>query len=242
MMTISPTIRPDLIKPIGGEQVTSASHPQVHMPHEIPRLQWSRRFPGTAASPSAARHWLQGLLPPCEAQDDLVTIAGELTANAVTHTRSGLPDGTFRIDISWTPELIRLVVGDDGASKPPRLITDSESTTGRGLLLVNGMARQWGVVGGEGGRRVWADIPQTPAVDPVDAVLAVIHHEHPEVSAWYGALTQQWWALVGYGPAAGLISAESASQLTSMLNDENREPSSGFLPDAQHRTGERRHA
>lgn len=199
--------------------MTSTSHPQAHVPPGTLRLRWSRDFPGSAASPAGARRWIRELLPPGETQDELLTIAGELTANAVTHTRSGLPGGTFSVEISWSPGLIRLIVGDRGAPTPPRLITDSDGTAGRGLLLVSEMARQWGVTGGQDGRRVWADLPQDPGADPVTAVLAVIQHQHPEATAWYGPATGQWWALLQQGAAAGLISAESPSRLTLMLDN-----------------------
>lgn len=192
--------------------MTSTSHPQVST--SVLRLQWARRFPGTAAGAAAARHWIQRLLPPSEAQDDLISIAGELTANAVTHTRSGHPDGTFGVEVSWNPELIRLTVTDQGAPSPPRLITDSVGAGGRGLFLVSQLASQWGVVGDQETRRVWAELQPDQVRDPVPAVLAVIEHQHPGSTAWYGEITGQWWAV----DERRLISADSPSQLTTALN------------------------
>lgn len=156
------------------------------------RLRWSRRFPGTPEQVARTRHWLQELLPPCQARSDLLTIASELAANAVRHTRSQLPGGTFGMNVSWSPDIVRLVVGDQGAPTPPAVVPDSDGTGGLGLLVVSKMALQWGVAGGAGGRNVWADLPWHHDGDPVPAVLAVLAHQYPDSPAWHGQGTGKW--------------------------------------------------
>lgn len=177
-------------------------------------LQWSRRFEGTPDQLAIMRRWLRELLPSCPAREDLLTIGGELAANAVTHTRSGLPGGTFSAHISWSPEIIRLVIGDQGAPKRPVVVTDSNGTGGLGLSLVSKVAQRWGVVGTENGRRVWADIAWNHGGDPIPAALEVLRHQYPEAHAWYGSDTATWWAAL---PWAGLISAQSPSLLGGQL-------------------------
>lgn len=190
---------------------------QIHPPAS-PRLRWARRFPGTAEQPARARHWIQALLPPCPARDDLITVTSELASNAVRHTRSQAPGGTFGVTVSWNPDLVRLVVSDQGSPAPPVLVTGSDGTSGLGLVLVSKLARQWGVTGGEDGRNVWADLPQDHGADPVPAVLDVLHHQYPGARAWYGEHTGRWWAAPPQGPDAdALISAESPGQLNDLL-------------------------
>lgn len=123
-----------------------------------PQLRWERRFPGTPEQPAAARHWIQALLPTGPAQEDLLTIAGELTANAIRHTRSQAPGGTFGVTVCWHPGFTRLVVSDQGSPTAPVLVTHSDGTGGLGLFVVSKLASQWGVTGGEDGHNVWADV------------------------------------------------------------------------------------
>lgn len=167
----------------GGEYMTPVSSNLT----TALRLQWSRRFAGTPRQVACARHWIQELLPSCSAQQDLVTIASELAANAVKHTRSQRQGGVFSVEISWNPDVIRLVVGDQGSPTPPVVVIDSDGIGGLGLFVVSKLAQKWGVTGGEDGRNVWADIPWNHGGDPVQAVLAVLRHQYPEASAWYGA-------------------------------------------------------
>lgn len=188
-------------------------------PSRVLHLQWSRQFPGTAEQAAGARHWMQALLPSCPARDDLLTIAGELTANAVTHTRSRHPSRTFSIEVSWSPELVRLMVGDQGSPTPPVLVTDADGTCGRGLFLVNEMALQWGVLGGSDGRRVWADVRWDRDSDPVAAVLAVLCHQFPGTHAWYGASSGKWRAALPTGDGDDVLSADTPARLNRLLTE-----------------------
>src|SRR5882724_3475105 len=103
-------------------------------------LWWSRDFPGEPPRVGQARSWVAGLLPACDALDDLLIFASELATNAVTHTRSGQPGGRFTVEVTWSPQSARVVVGDQGSHEVPvsaagngNRAADLES--GRGLLL-----------------------------------------------------------------------------------------------------------
>ena len=84
--------------------------------------------------------WLECLLPPCPARDDLMTVAVELGTNAVRHTASGSGG--------------RVAVYDAGSLKSPRVSENVLSEDGRGLLMVNALSARMGVGGNAQGRVV----------------------------------------------------------------------------------------
>ena len=112
-------------------------------------LWWSRGFPGELPLVGQARSWVAGLLPAGEPLDDLLAIASELAANAVKHTRSGDPGGRFTMDVTWSPDGARVVVGDQGSGDVPAIVASegddlADAVSGRGLLLVSVFSAAWG--------------------------------------------------------------------------------------------------
>jgi anti-sigma regulatory factor (Ser/Thr protein kinase) len=108
-----------------------------------PTYWWPRGFPGEKAQVPTMRAWMEGFLPACDALDDLLLIAAELAANAVTHTRSGQPAGQFTVDVTWSPDCARVVVGDQGSDEVPDSPGPGQpayAETGRGLLLVHSLS------------------------------------------------------------------------------------------------------
>src|ERR1700691_930218 len=83
-------------------------------------LRWRRAFPGDDAQISVLRRWLECLLPPCPARDDLMNVAVELGTNAVRHTASGI-GGQFVVEVTWWMQMTRVAVYDDGSPKSPRI-------------------------------------------------------------------------------------------------------------------------
>lgn len=129
------------------------------MPEQpAPGLRWRRILPGEEREIGQLRRWLARLLPDCPARDDVISVATELSANAVRHTASG-QGGCFGIEVTCHGTVIRVAVADRGAPTEPRLIDDPMEEYGRGLMLVHGLSVRTGVRGGERGRLVWADIP-----------------------------------------------------------------------------------
>jgi anti-sigma regulatory factor (Ser/Thr protein kinase) len=100
------------------------------------------------------RRDLTALIEGCPAADDIVLCASELAANAVTHSCSGRPGGTFalRVEIVWGGH-VRIAVDDDGG---PWIDGGSGVHCGRGLAIVTALAADWGIVTGAAGRTVWA--------------------------------------------------------------------------------------
>ncbi|WP_105971969.1 ATP-binding protein [Streptomyces geranii] len=130
---------------------------------------YQERYP---ARPEAARQarrdiaralerW--GLSHLIEVAEQIVT---ELVANAVEHT------GTATVGTSLTrtgDETVRIVVTDTSRTSPAPAAPSCDAESGRGLLLVETLAHDWGSESVHGGKRVWADLcgsgPLFPAPD-----------------------------------------------------------------------------
>jgi anti-sigma regulatory factor (Ser/Thr protein kinase) len=185
---------------------------------------WTRHFQGGPDQVRQVRHWLEDLLPECPARADLLLLASELCTNAIVHSRSGEAGGQFSVDIDWTPALTRVVVGDQGSAKVPAVSAGPVGESGRGLLLVDELADDWGTASRPHRRWVWADIrweargglplsaPGGP--DAAAAGNASTRRDFPGTSVWWGHRTSAWWAAVpGSTNAHGLICAPTKDGL-----------------------------
>ncbi|HTU74577.1 MAG TPA: ATP-binding protein [Trebonia sp.] len=177
-----------------------------------------------------ARSWIAGLLPVADPLDDLLMIVSELAGNAVKHTRSGAPDGLFTVDLAWSPDAVRLSVGDQGSGEVPalrpRTAQDEDNETGRGLFLVEALSTGWGTVGNADGHWIWADVlwpaVGSPAASPgtsasAGLALATLCRTYPGITAWYGQQTRSWWAGDLGGTQDSLMSAPSLTALSQAL-------------------------
>jgi hypothetical protein len=112
--------------------------------------------PGQVPPLVAVRQWAARALPPTEPDfvSDVQLVATELVTNAYDHA-----GGADRIRLSYDGATGRLLVEvDDGSSEPP-VRRDSGITgfRGRGLLLVDALAKAWGSCPrSDGGKTVWA--------------------------------------------------------------------------------------
>src|SRR5262245_61478010 len=121
---------------------------------DTPSRTHAHTFPGTQDQIRALRRFTRTHLP---AQPDAELIASKLGTNAIKHTRSGQPGGTFRARIhNQTDGTLRLEIDDDGGPATfGRPTLDNEG--GRGLAIVAAMSIEWGVTGDINGRTVWAE-------------------------------------------------------------------------------------
>jgi anti-anti-sigma regulatory factor/anti-sigma regulatory factor (Ser/Thr protein kinase) len=113
-------------------------------------------------SPAVARAFVQDLLgywqlalPDTTLVDRAVLLASELVTNAVVHARTEL-----RLRLELRGELLHLAVRD-GSPRLLRLVSvpDPEAEGGRGLWLVEQLARAWGVNRHpDGGKVVWCTL------------------------------------------------------------------------------------
>ncbi len=123
----------------------------------------ARTFAGTAAQAAAARRWARaavaGMAGPDAAGLAEAAIA-ELLANAVTHSRSGQPGGTFTVIIAGSADGVTVHVHDQGAAggavPRPRDAGD-EAENGRGLRIVDELSAAWGTCPGAECCRAGAD-------------------------------------------------------------------------------------
>lgn len=94
--------------------------------------------------------------------DPAALLVAELAANAALHGR--LPGRDFLVSLAVTPSgMLRIEVTDTRGDRLPRRqpgeAEDPEAESGRGLLLVEALADDWGVTSGPPPRKtVWAEI------------------------------------------------------------------------------------
>ena len=91
--------------------------------------------------------------PSADAVADVLVVISELVENVTRHTRGG---GVLRL-IRQNGTIV-VEVHDGDATQPRLLPPDDRRIGGRGLLVVAGMARRWGVRPDESGKTVWAEI------------------------------------------------------------------------------------
>jgi anti-sigma regulatory factor (Ser/Thr protein kinase) len=129
----------------------------------------SRTFAGLRSEVRVARHWLARLVAGHHAADDAQLALSELAANAVSHSRSGAPGGTFTVRVVVGHGAVRVEVADEGGAwHGARPAGDGLSgsgvsgsgvsgsgLSGRGLEIVAAVASAWGISGDGGGRVAW---------------------------------------------------------------------------------------
>ena len=69
-----------------------------------PQQSWEQSYPGTPSQLRHARAALRRFLAGCPVTDDAVHLISELSANAITHSDSGKPGGTFTVRARHCPD------------------------------------------------------------------------------------------------------------------------------------------
>jgi anti-sigma regulatory factor (Ser/Thr protein kinase) len=113
------------------------------------------------ASAAAARRFVRELLAAwdCETDDDVaVLLTSELVSNAIRHAASRLA-----LDVRCEPDLVRIEVHDADERLPVVRSPGPDAVGGRGLLLVESLARRWGAEPERGGKVVWFELGGPPA-------------------------------------------------------------------------------
>jgi anti-sigma regulatory factor (Ser/Thr protein kinase) len=125
-------------------------------------LRWRRSFEGCADQARAVRLLVAALLHGCQFLDDVLLAVDELVVNALRHTLSGAPGGSFCVEVRrWSDskdgDLVAIGVFDQGGPHDPVAVeADELAESGRGLRTVSLTAESWGWFGNSDGRTVVA--------------------------------------------------------------------------------------
>ena len=118
----------------------------------------ARFFSADNASPARARRWVSRVLAcwsvPEDKRGDVLLVVSELATNAVLHASS-----EFVVVIREAPDVLGIAVADDDTHVPEIQAPSPKQVDGRGLRIVQKLARLSGVqlVPGDG-KVVWAQL------------------------------------------------------------------------------------
>ena len=113
-------------------------------------------LPAEPASASAARRFLRNTLADWhleEYTDAACLLASELVTNAVLHAGS-----VSDIAVYYQDRVLRVEVADESVQQVRPRSYSAEAGTGRGLLLVQAIAVDWGHTPAVGGKVVWFEL------------------------------------------------------------------------------------
>lgn len=112
----------------------------------------------TVGSARAARDFVRRTLDMWEVDDPdevAILLTSEVVSNAVLHAATRL---ALDIDLDDETHILRIGVRD-GTSRPAAVrVPDAGATGGRGLLLVDQLARRWGSEPDGAGKVVWFEL------------------------------------------------------------------------------------
>lgn len=138
-------------------------------------MRWRRRFAGTPCQVGAARDFAGFLFADTRLAADLAWVTGELATNAIRHSRSGDPGGTFTVELFRWRTFGEVHLIDAGGVSEPRLpqadpvhaaLSEGRPIPegGLGLYGIGALACQYGTYRhGDGSRVVWARLRMQPA-------------------------------------------------------------------------------
>jgi anti-sigma regulatory factor (Ser/Thr protein kinase) len=121
---------------------------------------WSRSFRGRPEQIAQARQFVALVLGARPVVDLAELVVSELATNAVRYSCSGLLDGWFVVSVDLDPpDRVQVSVTDLGGDGDPVVMSATrDAEFGRGLALVERVAKEWGSEPTDLGRRVWADL------------------------------------------------------------------------------------
>ena len=91
--------------------------------------------------------------------DPIRLVVSELATNALVHGQT-----PFVVTLSREGDTIRVTVSDDAAWIADSAPHQSLQVGGRGLVIVNVLSRDWGVITQVGSKTVWATFEAHPAL------------------------------------------------------------------------------
>ncbi|GLZ14054.1 ATP-binding protein [Actinomadura sp. NBRC 104425] len=121
-------------------------------------MEWTQTYPGLPSMVPAIRVFVRSLLGDTPRADDAELVVCELAANSLRHTPSGGDGGKLTVAVTVRTGYTRLAVtdsGDGGWSRPG--MPDETAEYGRGLLIVEACADNFGHVVDTDGQTMWAE-------------------------------------------------------------------------------------
>ena len=89
-----------------------------------------------------------------EVADTVELLTSEVVTNAVLHAAS-----TCELNVAVTRDRVRVEIHDQSSAVPVRLDAGPDDQAGRGLLIVDRLARDWGFdLRDEAGKLVWFEV------------------------------------------------------------------------------------
>ena len=120
-------------------------------------------LPADLASVGSARQFIRTELDRngwADATEVVVLLTSEVVTNAIRH--AGSP---CRVDVRITEDSVRVEV-TDGSTQPVRLRrVPCDAESGRGLFLLDRLARHWGTHQRSAGKSVWFDVEGSAGFD-----------------------------------------------------------------------------
>lgn len=113
-------------------------------------------LPPDTRSPSRARRFATDVMgdeASSNLADTVQLLISEIVTNAVLHARSEI-----RIEVTCDAQRVRVEVSDRSPMRPATRSFAQQSSTGRGLLLVEELADRWGTAPDDGGKVVWFEV------------------------------------------------------------------------------------
>jgi anti-sigma regulatory factor (Ser/Thr protein kinase) len=120
-------------------------------------------LPGDVTTPAAARRFVRTALESVDSDPVVIETAelltDELVTNAIVHAGS-----KSYLFIRAAKGVVRIEITDPDDRLPSMAAPDTEALSGRGLVIVNGLASAWGVERAtDGGKTVWFELsPPSP--------------------------------------------------------------------------------
>lgn len=85
--------------------------------------------------------------------DTAILLTSEVVTNALTHGRS-----EARLSVTFVGTAIRIEVTDENSRHPQPAAVDEDALNGRGLMILDLLAKRWGVRDEIYGKTVWFDV------------------------------------------------------------------------------------
>lgn len=115
----------------------------------------AKTFMQDPGSPRRVRRWIADVLPGCDgdAVARVQLLASELVTNSLVHARSDVG-----VTITRSDARVSVEVQDASDAAPVRRSVPLDSTTGRGIWLVDTLSDEWGVRVADHAKTVWFEL------------------------------------------------------------------------------------